>query len=191
MTNIALLGGNGYIGRNVTQEWISQDSEAKFYVVSRSGKNQLLYPQITNIKADVTNFDEVNKQLPEKIDYIIDFIGAPEKNPEKFKQINVLPAEVMLKIAKEHHVKAMGFIGGILGDKAFVQGKKKIEQMLRQSGIRLEVVAPTLVYGNGRKDSLSKMVPFLKFMGLFSKKFKPVDVSVVAKELVDKLLHGN
>ncbi|TSO25436.1 NAD-dependent epimerase/dehydratase family protein [Lactobacillus sp. LL6] len=191
MTNIVLLGGNGYIGRNVSQEWISQESEANLYIVSRSGKNQLLYPQITNIKADVTNFEEVNKKLPQKIDYIIDFIGAPEKNPEKFKQINDLPAEVMLRIAKEHHVKAMGFIGGVLGDKAFVQGKKKIEQMLRQSGIRLEVVSPTLVYGNGRKDTLSKMVPFLKFMGLFSKKFKPVNVNTVAKELVNKMRYGN
>lgn len=189
--NIVLLGGNGYIGRNVTKNWLKINPKTTFYVISRSGKNQLESPQIKNIKADVTNFDEINKRMPPKINYIIDFIGAPEKDPKKFKEINNLPAEIMLKIAKAYNVEAMGFIGGILGDKAFVQGKKEIEQMLRASGIRLEVVAPTLVYGNGRKDNLVKMVPFLKFMGLFSTKFKPVDVNLVADELISKMVHSN
>lgn len=38
MTTIVLLGGNGYIGRNVTKNWLKKDSSAEFYVLSRSGK---------------------------------------------------------------------------------------------------------------------------------------------------------
>ncbi|WP_369396219.1 hypothetical protein [Paucilactobacillus hokkaidonensis] len=45
-----------------------------------------------------------------------------------------------------------------------------------------------MIYGNGRKDSMTKMVPLLKFLGLFSKKFKPVDVNLVADELINKLI---
>ena len=190
MTNVVLLGGNGYIGRTFTQKWMKKDPHAHFYVVSRSGKNQLTSPQITNLKADVTNFANVDKVMPDKIDYIVDFIGAPEKDPTKFKRINDLPAEIMLEIAKKYHVKAMGFIGGSLGDKQFVQGKKKLAKMLKDSEIRTEVVSPTLVYGNGRKDSMTKFVPLLKFMGLFSKKLKPVDVNDVANKLVNKMING-
>lgn len=187
MTNVVLLGGNGYIGRNMTSKWMAKDPTAHFYVVSRSGKNQLTAPQISNLKADVTDINSVIKVLPDQVDYIVDLIGAPAKDPVKFKQINDLPAQVMLEIAKKYHVKAMGFIGGILGDKQFVQGKKRLTKMLKNSGIRTEVVAPTLVYGNGRQDSMTKMVPFLKFLGIFSKRFKPMDVNDVANELVNKM----
>lgn len=38
MTTIVLLGGNGYIGRNVTKNWLKKDLSAEFYVLSRSGK---------------------------------------------------------------------------------------------------------------------------------------------------------
>ena len=34
---------------------------------------------------------------------------------------------------------------------------------------------------------MSKMVPMLKFFGIFSKNLKPVEVKDVAKELVDKM----
>ena len=38
MTNIVMLGGNGHIGRNVTEQWLQRDPQAQFYVLSRSGK---------------------------------------------------------------------------------------------------------------------------------------------------------
>ena len=37
---IILLGGNGYIGREVTKQWLKKDSHAEFYIISRSGKNK-------------------------------------------------------------------------------------------------------------------------------------------------------
>lgn len=92
-----------------------------------------------------------------------------------------------MKIAEDKHVKAMGFIGGLLGPKQFLEGKKRIERKLRTSNIRVEVIEPTLVYGNGRNDILAKMVPVFKILGHWNKKFKPVHVSDVATELVQKM----
>ena len=192
MSMIVMLGGNGYIGRNVTEKWLKADSDAEFIIVSRSGHNLLKDERIQNVVADSSDYEAVNAVLPEKVDYIIDFVGRPEKDVENFKKVNDMPADVMLRIAKEKNVKAMGFIGGILGDKAFVQGKKKIAEKLKASGICTEVVNPTLVYGNGRKDSMTKMVPLLKFFGIFSKNMKPVDVNDVADEMVRKMMsHEN
>ena len=37
MKNIVLLGGNGYIGREVTRQWLEKDSSAEFYIISRTG----------------------------------------------------------------------------------------------------------------------------------------------------------
>lgn len=188
MTNVVLLGGNGYIGRNVTEAWLQKDPQATFYVVSRSGKNELSYSRIHNIAADVTNYQAVKQALPGQVDYIVDFVGRPESDDVAFVQVNDKPADVMLKIAQDKQVKAMGFIGGLLGPKKFLEGKKRIASKLQASGIRTEVVDPTVVYGNGRSDALAKMVPIFKFFGMFMKNMKPVQVSDVATELVTKMI---
>lgn len=188
MTTIVLLGGNGYIGRNVTKNWLKKDLSSEFYVLSRSGKNELKDSRIKNIAVDVTSVGAVEAVLPEKIDYIIDFIGRPEKDVDLFKKVNNLPAQVMLRVAEKHRVKAMGFIGGVLGPKSFVNGKKLIIESLEKSDIPLEVVEPTIVYGNGRADTLAKMVPILKVVGVLVKMLKPVHVDDVANELITQLI---
>ena len=121
MKNIVLLGGNVFIEREFTDRWLLDDKDVTFYVLSRSGKNKINYPNIKNIPVDVTNYEKVKEVLPEKIDYIIDFVGRPEKDMEKLIEVNEKPAEVMSKIAKEYNVKAMGFIGGKLGPKSFIR----------------------------------------------------------------------
>ena len=188
MTTIVLLGGNGYIGRNVTKNWLKKDLSAEFYVYRVSGKNELKDSRIKNIAVDVTSVGAVEAVLPEKIDYIIDFIGRPEKDVDLFKKVNNLPAQVMLRVAEKHRVKAMGFIGGVLGPKSFVNGKKLIIESLEKSDIPLAVVEPTIVYGNGRADTLAKMVPILKVVGVLVKMLKPVHVDDVANELITQLI---
>ena len=55
------------------------------------------------------------------------------------------------------------------------------------SGIRVEVVEPTLLYGAGRSDALARMVPIFKILGLFFRTMKPVRVEEVAAELIEKM----
>lgn len=188
MTNVVLLGGNGYIGRNVTEKWLKEDPNAVFYVISRSGKKKLANARIYNLAADVSYYKAVAAVLPDQADYIVDFVGRPESDPVAFEAGNDKLAQVMLQIAKNKRVKAMGFIGGLLGPKSFLDGKKRIADQLRASGIRTEVIEPTVVYGNGRSDALARLVPVFKFFGLFMKNMKPVLVTEVADELVSKMV---
>ncbi|NVH28588.1 NAD(P)-dependent oxidoreductase [Lactobacillus delbrueckii subsp. bulgaricus] len=188
MTKAVLLCGNGYIGRATNESWMKADPETEFYVISRSGRNELTDKRIHNLRADVSDYEEVKAVLPEDFDYIVDFVGAPENDPEKFKPINVMPAKVMKRLAEEYKAKKMGFIAGSLGPKSFVQGKADLVKFLQDSSVPLEYVSPTLVYGNGRKDDMTRWLPLLKFFGIFSKKIKPVEVNNVADELVRKML---
>ncbi len=188
MSTIVMLGGNGYIGRNVTAKWLEADPKAQFVVVSRSGKNQLSDSRVTNVAADVTDYDSVAAVLPEHVDYIVDFVGGLSDDPEELRRLNEAPADVMIRIAGEKNVRAMGYVGGVLGSKDFVRGKKAVIAKLEASGIRTEVVEPTLVVGNGRKDKLARMAPLLRFFGIFSKNMRPVDVNDVADELVGKMM---
>lgn len=191
MSNVVLLGGNGYIGRNTTKEWMKRDPEAMFFVVSRSGKNQLEDGRIVNIQDDLSNVDELKGKLPAEIDYIVNFVGAaaaPKGSGKTLEEINLAPAKVMRQIAEEYNVKAMGAIGGKLGSKEFTKSKKAMIDYLKESRIPTEAVEPTLVIGAGRKDALTRMAPMLKFFGIFYKNAKPVQVEDVVKELVDKML---
>ncbi|TGY44278.1 NAD-dependent epimerase/dehydratase family protein [Clostridium sartagoforme] len=187
MKRIVLLGGNGYIGREVTRQWLKKDKNVEFYVISRSGNNKLVDKRIHNLSADVTDYNSVEKVLPKEIDCIIDFVGHPEKDSAELVKINKQPAEVMLEIAEKNNIDKIGFIGGILGPKSFTDIKCDIINMLKLSNKRVEYVEPTVVYGRDRKDALAKMVPVFKVLGVFSKKLKPVHVEDVANELITKL----
>lgn len=191
MTNIVMLGGNGYIGRAIIQDWLAIDQNATFYIYSRSGKNKLQHPHIKNYAVTIQDYQKLKPLLPDQIDYVIDLVGRPEKNIDNLKQINEIPAKMMLKIAGDYHVKGMGFIQGSLGPKSFVTMKKDIATMLVESGVKTAIVNPTLVYGQDRSDTLAKFVPLFKFLGLFSKNMRPVTVDEIATEMISKLCNVN
>ena len=186
--NVVVLGGNGYIGTTIIERWLKRDPQVEFFSISRSGQGRLSHSNVHYLKADVTKLEQVQAVLPEQVDYIVDCVGVYTKDEEKLITYNLLPAQVMLEIAKAKSVKGLGYIGGVMEPKEFVNNKSSVIHMLQQSNYKFAYVQPTLVYGNGRKDSLSKMVPLLKFIGIFSKKMKPVEVNGLADELISKLL---
>jgi uncharacterized protein YbjT (DUF2867 family) len=192
MPTVVMFGGNGYIGRAVSREWLARDAEVRFIVLSGSGKNALTDPRSENRVCDVTDIAAVRAAVPESegADYVVDFVGRPDKDEAAQKAINAAPARVMRQFAEERHALAMGFIGGVLGPKSFVALKAAIVAELQASPVRLAYVNPTLVYGAGRKDSMARMVPLLKVAGVFSKKLRPVRVSTVARQLVDELVEA-
>jgi len=185
--NIVLLGGNGYLGRNFTEKIIETNPDIEVLVLSRSGNNSLVKSQIKNIAVDVNDYESVKLVLPGNVDYIVNFIGRPEKDLTALRDINMVPVELMKRLAEEKQVKAMGMIGGILGPKPFLKIKSEAINLLKTSSIPLAYVEPTLIYGNGRQDSMTKMVPILKFFGIFAKNMKPVDVNNVVNDLAVQL----
>lgn len=181
--NIVLMGGNGYIGRAVTQEWMKRDPKAQFYTISKSGKNQLSSPRIQNLQANCYDGGAVDAVLPSQVDAIANFVGGMGG-----RDVNVPPAQVMLDLARKHDIPVMGFVGGKLGNKDFTSSKAEACELLRESGRPVAIVEPTLVYGAGRNDKLAKMVPLLKFCGIFNKNMRPVKVEDVAAQLVDGMI---
>ena len=136
----------------------------------------------------MTDEQAVLDAIPDTIDYIVDFVGAPSNDPQEFIKLNQQPAHVMRAVAEKQHAKAMGFIGGILGPKKFTTVKKELIAYLQESSVPLAYVEPTLVYGAGRKDKMTRNVPLLKFLGIFSRKFKPVLVGDVVETLRQRLV---
>ena len=136
----------------------------------------------------MTDEQAVLDAIPDTIDYIVDFVGAPSNDPQEFIKLNQQSAHVTRAVAENLHAKAMGFIGGILGPKKFTTVKKELIAYLQESSVPLAYVEPTLVYGAGRKDKMTRNVPLLKFLGIFSRKFKPVLVGDVVETLRQRLV---
>lgn len=186
--NIVLLGGNGYIGRETTRQWLARDADARFVVLSRSGANALADERVVNAQADCTDADAiataVRTALPEgaAIDCIVDFVGGMGDPAD-----NIEPARATVAAANTLDARTLGYVGGALGDKAFLESKRQAAQLLQDSGRPTAVVNPTLVYGADRNDALAKMVPLMKFFGIFAKGMKPVRVEDVAAQLIDEL----
>ena len=187
MKNILLMGGNGYIGKEMIKQWLEKDEEVNFFVISRNGEDNFKNDRVKILKCDVNNVNELKKMLPEKIDYIVDLFGSVENDEKEMRSKNLEPAKIMASLAKEYNVKAQGFVAGKLGPKIFVKVKSEIADYLKNTGIRTEIVNPTLVYGAGRSDKFTKFVPILKIAGMFNKNLKPVRVEDVAKELIERL----
>lgn len=187
-TNVVLLGGNGYIGTAIIQAWMKQNPEAVFYALCRTGQGPLKSENVHYIACDATDLKEVSAALPDKVDYMVDCVGVYTSDEQKLQQFNILPAKVMLEAAKGHDVKAFGYIGGSMGSKAFKASKLQAEKLLESGPTPVVVISPTLVYGNGRHDAMSKLVPLLKFAGFFNPKLKPITASDLADQMVAQLL---
>ncbi|WP_311472559.1 hypothetical protein [uncultured Actinomyces sp.] len=182
-TNV-LLGGNGYLGREVTRQWLAADPRAQFLVVSSSGRNELVDPRVRTIAADARSYESLAAALPERFETIVDFLGRPDKDPQALEDINARPARAMRRLAEERGASAMGMVGGVLGPGSFTRIKKQLLTELSASSVPLVSVEPTVLYGAGRSDALARMVPLFKFLGLFSSKFAPQRVENVAAQMV-------
>lgn len=180
---IVIVGGNGYVGKEVTKQRLERDQEARFLLVSRSGSCPIDNPRVAAASTDATDSETLKKVLPAQVDCMVCLAGGMESREQ-----NIAPAETMLSVARELDIPALGYVGGTLGGKVFTQSKADACEMLRASGKRISIVEPTLIYGAGRNDALTKMVPIMKFCGFFAKSIKPVRVEEVASALIDGLV---
>lgn len=183
-----ILGGNGLVGRELTRQWLKRDQDIEIYVVSRSGNNVISHKNVHNIKGDIQHVEQIKSQLPNQVDYVVDLIGGPEKDEQKLKALNLVPAEVTIQLADDLHAEHIGFLGASLGPKDFINIKKDIISKLKATNKKVSVVSPTIIYRGERQDTLGKLIPLFKVLGKVSKNMKPVHVTDVALALLKQLM---
>lgn len=180
--NIVILGGNGYVGKELVKQWLVRDKNAQFLLISRSGNNPFNDPHVKAAAADATNVASIESVIPSHVDCMVCLVGGMESAEQ-----NIAPVKAMIAVANDRDIPSLGYVGGTLGGKSFTQSKAEACALLRKSGKHVTIVEPTLIYGAGRNDALAKMVPLLKFFSLFSKSMKPVRIEDVATQLIDGL----
>ena len=69
-TNIVLLGGSGYIGRQLVQAWRQRNTDTEFWILSRSGDSGLALAGVHGLAVDLTQSQLGNVTLPAQVDYL-------------------------------------------------------------------------------------------------------------------------
>lgn len=192
MKKIIILGGSGYVGQHLMQEWATIDSNIQFYSVNRNGKPNTILPKVQGIKVewisgDACEIDSFYNRLPDDADVIIDLVGtATGKNQAEFDRINAEPVNTMVEIMKRKHVLRGVYVSGVIGMpgtmKEFCTSKKRGEKIAENSGLDIRIIKPSLIYGD--REGVGCMVAMMKFWGLFCKKMKPVTVDKLSLEII-------
>ena len=110
MVKSLVTGGAGFIGSNLVDRLITSGHEV-ICIDNEFADNERFYwnPNAKNIKADITNFDEVQGHF-KSVDYVFHMaaesrIGPAIKNPRRAAEINILGTCVVLQCARENNVK--------------------------------------------------------------------------------------
>ena len=121
MSTVFVMGGTGFIGSETVKELVRRGDTVYGLARSDNSANKLKALGGIPIKGDVYDPDAWIKELPEKLDYIINVLGF--FNDPKSKRLSVdfsikcrdkyiVWAEVLVRIAKEKKVKAAVHVTG-------------------------------------------------------------------------------
>ncbi|MEK5254718.1 NAD-dependent epimerase/dehydratase family protein [Paenibacillus sp. FSL F4-0125] len=119
MKNVILMGGSGYIGTHLMEEWLRIDSKVQIISLSRNGKPDKLLPSLVNHKrvkwmaVDIFNMNSYLSKLPQEAYAIVDLVGTATANSkEEFEKLNVEPVKIMVKLMNQLNIPKGCYISG-------------------------------------------------------------------------------
>lgn len=193
MKNIILLGGSGYIGTHLAEQWLRLEEDIQIISISRNGRPENILPSLKNEKrikwlaVDLFDIDSYISDLPEQVDAIVDLVGtATAKTASEFEKLNVEPVKIMIELMNRLHISKGFYISGLIGmpgtGKLFVASKQKGEAIAKNSGKNINIIKPSLVYGD--RKGVAAMVLLVKTMGFFKKDLKPIEVEQLSNQII-------
>lgn len=192
MKNILVLGGTGFVGRHVCEKL--QRADGCVTVPTRRAANASTVqhlPRLTVIEADVHDEAQLARLLPGH-DAVINLVAILHGSEAAFERTHVaLPATLARACAatgvrRVVHVSALGV--GLDAPSRYQRSKARGEQVLRQAGLDLTVLRPSVIFGAGDRflnlfARLQAVFPVLPLAGA-GVRFQPVWVEDVARAVV-------
>lgn len=140
--NILITGGAGYIGSHTAEILIKNNKKVLIVDNLSTGFKKLIHKKAKFIKSDILNKNKIKKIIDKnKIDSIIHLaavlsVGESEKNPKKYKKINVEGTKKLLEAIKDTEVKNIIFSSTCA---VYKDGFTKVTEKTK--------LGPTSVYG--------------------------------------------
>jgi uncharacterized protein YbjT (DUF2867 family) len=193
---ILVLGGTGFVGRQVCEQMARLGW--RITVPTRRAVNAASIqnlPGLTVVEASVHSDADLARWMPGH-DAVVNLVAVLHGNEARFEQVHVqLPqriAKAMLDagIHRLVHISALG--ADVNGPSMYQRSKARGEVALRESGLDVTVLRPSVIFGAEDKflnlfADLQAIAPFVPLAGADTQ-FQPVWVGDVARAVVQCLL---
>lgn len=203
-STIAVIGGTGFIGRNIVEQLARQGARVK--ILARNvDRAKFLKPmgdvgQIS-IQAGNALDDEALSDVLQGCDAVVNTIGIlAEQGDQKFASLQAELPQRIGKLAKANNLKSVVQISAIGADisspSVYARSKAMGETSLKKSFPNAVILRPSLVFGVGdsfinRFASMAVLAPGLPVIGGGKNKVQPVFVGDVAQAVVAVLQDQN
>lgn len=199
MNNILVLGGTGFLGRQVCE--LLQRAGLRFTVVTRHPKNASWVqplPLATVVHADI-HHPATLAQLVRGHGAVVNLVAILHGSEAAFERVHVtLPAQLAQAcqaagVKRLVHVSALG--ADEHGPSRYQRSKARGEAVLKAAGLDLTIIRPSVMFGAGDRFlnlfvRLLRVLPVLPLAGA-NTRFQAVWVEDVARAVVHALTHPN
>lgn len=195
MKNILVLGGTGFVGRHVCEKL--QRQGWSITVPTRRATNAKAVqhlPRLTVLEADVHDEATLTRLLAGH-DAVVNLIAILHGSEAAFERTHVTLPQTLARacqasgVTRLVHVSALGV--GLDSPSRYQRSKARGEEVLRQAGLALTVLRPSVIFGAGDRflnlfAQLQAVFPVVPLAGA-SARFQPVWVEDVAQAVVVSL----
>ncbi|TXC66806.1 complex I NDUFA9 subunit family protein [Piscinibacter aquaticus] len=195
--NILVLGGTGFVGRSVCAKLIDRNGGGGGRIVVlptrriASGKHLQMLPTLQLVEADIHDPAQLAK-LVAGCDAVVNLVAVLQGDERRFEQVHVeLPRRIATAclaagVKRLIHVSAIGIAEN--APSRYLRSKARGEKVLREAGLDLTVLRPSLIFGAHDKllnlfATLQSVAPFVPLAGADSR-YQPVWVDDVASAIV-------
>ncbi|MBI4180262.1 NAD(P)H-binding protein [bacterium] len=197
MTDVAVLGGTGFIGREVVRELLSAGKSVRI-VTRQVDRARASAGDVELREGDVRRPDGLTAAYSgcSTVIHCVQFPNHPFENPRKgytYMKIDGEGTAGSVLAAKQAGAKRFVYVSGAGVDgpslETWFQAKRLAEKAVRESGMEFTIVRPSWICGEHDR-SLNKFVLFAKFLPFIPmigpcdrQKVSPVFVKDVARVL--------
>lgn len=196
MAEVMVVGGTGFIGREVIAELVSKQKSVGVVTRDMAKARKLLPAKIEIRKGDVRQAGDLSEAFKgsSTVIHCVQFPNHPFENPRKGYTYLKIDGEGTVRVveaARAAGVKTFIYLSGAGVDGAsqepWFQAKRIAEKAVKESGMAYTIIRPSWICGKHDR-SLNKFVLFAKFLPFIPmigdssrQKVSPVFVGDVAR----------
>jgi len=195
---ILLTGANGYIGKRILPLLIEQGHEVICCVrdKNRFPKEEIYkHANISLFEIDFLKEVSFNNQL-ENIDVAYYLIHSMSDQSSHFEKLEELSAKNFVELIKLTHASQIIYLGGITNVKTLskhLASRKKVEEILRTSGIPVTALKAGIIVGSGSSSfeiirDITEKLPVMIAPKWLNTKTQPIAIRNVLEYLTGVLL---
>jgi len=191
--NILIAGGTGFVGSSFTRRFIAEGHQVTLLV--RPGSERKIEP-VENLSTTKTDYQNPDISIPADLDAVVNCIGIIREFPSKgitFEKVHCETVKFLVDMAKRNginrflQVSALGT--GPDAKTKYFQTKYRAEQLLRDSGLRVTVFRPSIIYGPGDEfinmfAGMLRKFPAMPVIGSGKYRLQPVYVDDLSEIVV-------